>query len=162
MRGTTVSLTRPLARRSLAALVLALAVPLMGGCETITGVNEPDELDLSIDSDDVSQAVLVTSAYFLQIPDPNCPEECERLVELVEADTTTVSLPFSRTYAFTSRQQYFVETWPVGGQEATLSMKASIDGRVWYDNFRRLVPAGSDGEQETLRFVYQFREQLLF
>ncbi len=161
MRGMTVSRIPPFTRRAAAAFGLALAVPLLGGCEFLTGVNEPDELDLTIESNEVTQAVLVTSTYFLQIPDPECPEECERIVQLVEADTTTVSLPFSRTYAFTGRQQYFVETWPAGGQEATLSMKATIDGKVWYDNFRRLLPAGQDGEQETLRFVYQFRELLL-
>lgn len=154
------SRTTLLNSRILAAVGFAIAVPILGACEFLSGVNEPDELDLAIDSDQVTQAVLVTSTYFLQIPDPECPEECERLVELVEADTTTVSLPYSRRYTFTSRQQYFVETWPAGGEVATMSMRASIDGKVWYDDFRQLAPAGSDGEQETLRFVYQFRELL--
>lgn len=149
------------ARRAASAFGLVLALPLLGACDWLSGVNEPDELDLTIESSDVTQAVLVTSAFFVLVPDPECPEECERIVQLVDADTTTVSLPYARTYAFTERQQYFVETWPVGGQEATLSMRALIDGKVWYDNFRRLLPSGAEGEQETLRFVYQFRELLL-
>lgn len=154
------SRTSLLTRRLFVAFGFTFVVSVLGACEFLTGVNEPDELDLSIESDDVTQAVLVISAFFVQIPDPECPDTCERLVELVEADTTTVSLPYSHTYAFTSRQQYFVETWPVVEQAATMAMKASIDGKVWYDDFRQLLPAGSDGEQETLRFVYQFRELL--
>jgi hypothetical protein len=136
-------------------------LPFMGACEFLTGVNEPDEIDITIESDDVSQAVLVTSTFFIQVPDPECPDECERLVEFVDTDTTTVSLPYHDVRPFTERQQYFVETWPVGGQAATVSMMISIDGRLWYDDFRRLLPEDVDGEQETLRFVYQFRELIL-
>ena len=145
-------------RRTLMVTLSVCALPLLGACEWLTGVNEPDELDLTIESSDVDQVTLVTSTYFLMVPDPECPDVCESIVQLVESDTTVVSLPFERTYPFTSRQQYFVETWPPDGETATLSMLVTIDGKVWYDDFRELLPAGNEGERETLRFVYSFNE----
>ena len=151
----------PLTKRAAAASILMCALPLLGACEFLTGVNEPDEIDITIESTEVTQAIMVTSTFFVQIPDPECPDECERLVEFVDADTTTITLPYHQVFPFTERQQYFVETWPSGGQPATLSMDISIDGKVWYDDFRRLLPENSEGEQETLRFVYQFRELIL-
>jgi hypothetical protein len=147
---------------SFAAPVLTVVALLpLGGCDTLTGVNHPDELDLTIESADVSQVVLVTSPYFLLVPDPECPLECERKVQLVEADTTTVSVPFQRRYAFTSREQYFVETYPLLSETATLYMRVAIDGREWYNDSRLLLPEGEDGLPESLRFVYNFSQATL-
>lgn len=147
---------------SLVARVLTVValVPL-GGCDSLTGINHPDELDLTIETSDVGQVVVVTSAYFLLVPDPACPLECERKVQLVEADTTTVSVPFQRRYAFTSREQYFVETYPQLGETATLFMRVAIDGREWYNDSRLLLPEGEDGLPESLRFVYNFSQARL-
>ncbi len=142
-----------------ASAVVALLV--LAGCESLTGINRPDELDLTIESADVGQVVVVTSAYFLLIPDPECPLDCEAKVQLVEADTATVSVPFQRRYAFTAREQYFVETYPLLGNTATLYMRVAIDGREWYNDTRLLLPEGQDGLPESLRFVYNFNQATL-
>jgi hypothetical protein len=147
-------------RRIVAVLFLASLPLLLGGCDFLTGVSEPEQLRVVIESDDVSSVTLVMSPYFLQITDPECPE-CEAIIQLVQSDTTVQTLPFDQTFAFTSRQQYFVETFPEIEPVATLSLKVFIDGDVWYDDFRELKVVGQDGERETLRFVYQFRELLI-
>jgi hypothetical protein len=133
-------------------------IPLLGACEWLTGVSRPQELRVELASDDIATANLITSTFFLLIPDPECPTTCEETVQLVSADTTVINLPFDQVFSFTDREQYFVESYPTVLEEATLSMRVSIDGREWLDDFRTLVPFDEDGQQETLRFVYQFAE----
>jgi hypothetical protein len=76
----------------------------------------------------------------------------------MNSDTSSVALPFERTYPFTERRQFFLETYPPEGEEATLTMRIMIDEDEWYNDFRKLLPAGEDGDQETFQFVYQFGE----
>ncbi len=141
--------------RAIRALVGALVVPAVAACSFLTGVKEPEELHLTLDSD-AGELTLVTSSFFVLVPDPECPE-CDPFVQLVSSDTTVVSPPFERTYAFTSRQQYFIEVWHSEAEAATVVMKVLIDDEVWYDDFRELVP--QEGEEvETVRFVYNFSE----
>lgn len=144
--------------------LLAFALASVGGCEFLTGVSEPDEVRVEIDSQDVDSVTLITSMFFLLVRSPDCPEddECPLVVHLQEADTTTVSVPFDRSYAFTSRLQFFAETFPEDTVAATLSMRVRIDGRDWYNDFRELQPQGDSGERETLQFVYQFRERTIY
>jgi hypothetical protein len=104
---------------------------------------------------------LVLSPCFLVIPDPECPDVCERIPRLVESDTTVHTVPFDQTYAFTDREQYFVEIYPTVEQVATLSMEVYVDGDVLYDDFRELQVIGEDGKRETIRVVYTFSELIL-
>ena len=145
-------------RRTLAVLCSVCALSLLGACEFLTGVSEPEELRVLIESDEVSSVKLVISPYFLQIPDPECPQVCEPRIQLVQADTTSEAMPFERIFDFTSRQQYFVEVFVEGEQSATVAMQILIDGTVWFDDFRRLQLVGEDGDQESLRFVYEFNK----
>jgi hypothetical protein len=131
---------------------------MLAGCETLTGVSEPEELHVIVDSDDVATVTVITSRYFLQIPDPECPDTCEPTIQLVTSDTAQQSVRYEQRFRFDSRQQYYVETYPAVEQVATLSMRIDIDGDVWYDDFRQLEVVGQDGKRESLRFVYQFRE----
>jgi len=132
-------------------------IPLVGACDWLAGVSRPEELRVQIQSEDIDSVTLVTSAFFLAITDPGCIE-CEAIIQLVESDTSIVRLPYDQVYAFTSREQYFVESFPTIPVETALSMRVSIDGRDWFDDFRTLLPDGDEGEPETLRFVYQFAE----
>lgn len=143
-------------RRTGVVLLTACTLPLLAGCEFLTGVSEPEELHVVVESGEVNSVVMITSAYFLQIPNPECPEVCEPSIQLVQADTTVQALPFDGIYPFTSRQQYFVEVIPEAEQAVTLSMIVDIDGKVWFDDFRELAFVGDDGERETFRFIYTF------
>lgn len=128
------------------------------GCDALILDREPEVAHLEISSSDVSEIVLVTSQWFIEVADPECPDAgCNRLIQLVNADTTTVSLPFTQSYPFTFRLQFFAEAYPVDAVPATLAMKVHLDEEEWYNDSRRLVPEDDDGERETLRFVYQYQ-----
>ena len=140
--------------------ILSLIVLSIGACEFLTGVHIPDQVSVEIGSSDVSNVTVVQSYHFLMIPNPECPDDpsCPSVVYLVNSDTLSVALPFERTYPFTERRQFFLETYPPEGEEATLTMRIMIDEDEWYNDFRKLLPAGEDGDQETFQFVYQFGE----
>ena len=142
------------------ALILSLIVLSIGACEFLTGVHIPDQVSVEIGSSDVSNVTVVQSYHFLMIPNPECPDDpsCPSVVYLVNSDTSSMTLPFERTYPFTERHQFFLETYPSEGEGATLTMRIMIDEDEWYNDFRKLLPAGEDGDQETFQFVYQFGE----
>jgi hypothetical protein len=144
------------------ALILGLMVLSMGACEFLTGVHIPDHVSVEIGSSDVSNVTVVQSYHFLMMPNPECPDDpsCPSVVYLVNSDTSSVALPFERTYPFTERHQFFLETYPPEGEEATLTMKIMIDEEEWYNDFRRLLPANEAGDREKFQFVYQFGESV--
>ncbi len=140
--------------------ILSLIVLSIGACEFLTGVHIPDQVSVEIGSSDVSNVTVVQSYHFLMIPNPECPDDpsCPSVVYLMNSDTSSMTLPFERTYPFTERHQFFLETYPPEGEEATLTMRIMIDEDEWYNDFRKLLPADEDGDQETFQFVYQFGE----
>ena len=146
--------------RGAVSAFLAASLLFAGGCDWLRGVSDPEEARVEINSDDVNEVVLVSSLAFIRIPDPECPDDpnCPAVTRLIEADTVTVPVPFNQTFRFNDRFQIFVQTYPAGDATATLSMRVSIDGEQWYNDFRLLSPEGADGEREVLEFAYQFKE----
>lgn len=146
--------------RPTSLVILAVAVvPIVAACDLLnTPGGEPEEVTVRIESVDVGEVNVVTSTNFLLIPDPECPEDCPESVQLIGADTINPTLPFDRTYGFTSQLQFFVEAFLAPDQAATLSMKVTIDDRVWYDDFRTLSPTAPGEDPETIRFVYRYSE----
>ena len=138
--------------------VLVATVVMLGACDSLILDREPEGVHVEIDSSDVSDVVLVTSRVFVEVVDPECPTAgCNTIIQLVDADTNVVSLPFAQSYSFNSRLQFFAETYPVALVPATLSMKVFLDDEEWYNDSRLLVTENADGERETLRFVYRYR-----
>lgn len=133
------------------------AVLLLSACESLTLRGEPETTRILIDSNDVSEVTLITSQFFVELADPDCPT-CPSTIQLVEADTSSIRLPFERTYALNYRLQFFAEAYPSAEVPVTLSMTAYVDDREWYNGSRVLQPDGRDGTPETLRFVYQFNQ----
>ena len=145
-------------RRARLLTVLAGSVVMLGACESLTLDREPEVAHLEINSSDVTEVVLVTSRVFVELADPECPTAgCNTIIQLVDADTTVVSLPFAQSYPLNSRLQFFAETYPEALVPATLSMKVFLDDKEWYNDSRLLVTENADGERETLRFVYRYR-----
>ena len=157
-KGTNSSLSNVMVRhraRLLAALVATVGLP---GCDSLILDREPEGVHVEINSSDVSDVVLVTSRVFVEVVDPECPTAgCNTIIQLVDADTNVVSLPFAQSYVFNSRLQFFAETYPEALVPATLSMKVFLDDKEWYNDSRLLVTENADGERETLRFVYRYR-----
>jgi len=138
-------------------VVFAGSLVTLGACDALTLDREPEVAHLEISSSEVSEVTLITSQWFVELEDPECPQ-CARLIHLVTSDTTDVSLPFSRSYPFTSRLQFFAETYPTELRPATLSMTVYLDDEEWYNDSRMLVLENADGERETLRFVYKYND----
>lgn len=147
-------------RRAPRYLIVAITTVLFVACDALTLEREPEEAHLELSSNDVSQVTLVTSKWFIEVEDPDCevPGDpgCPTFVQLVEADTNTVSLPFKQSYPFNFRLQFFAEAYTTPPVEATLTMTVHLDDNEWYNDSRRLLTMNSAGEQETLRFVYQY------
>ena len=147
-------------RRSFRSIVVAGAAVAVVGCESLTLDREPETAHVELTSTDVGTVTLVTSRWFIEVEDPECevPGDpgCPQRIQLVEADTNTVSLPFKQSYDFDFRLQFFAEAYTTPPIEATLTMRIHLDDDEWYNDSRRLLPVNADGEQETLRFVYQY------
>lgn len=150
------SVCYPILRLSL----LTGAALLLAGCEALTLDREPEVAHVELDSPDVSRLTLVTSQWFIEIEDPECeiPGDpgCPRRIQLVEADTNTVSLPFMESYPFTFRLQFYAEAYTNPPVEANVAMKVHLDDEEWYNDARLLVTMNSDGEQEKMTFQYQY------
>ncbi len=141
-------------------LALAISALAVGGCDALTLSREPEVAHLELSSTDVPSITLVTSQWYIEVEsadcetpgDPNCPRD----TQLVLADTTTVNLPFRRSYPFTSRLQFYAEAYTSPAVDATVRMKVDLDDREWYNDARRLLAMDSEGEQEKIRFQYQY------
>ncbi|MDE2981636.1 MAG: hypothetical protein OXU74_10615 [Gemmatimonadota bacterium] len=149
--------TERAAQRARMVTVFAGSIVGLGACDALTLDREPEVAHLEITSSEVSEVTLITSQWFVEVEDPECPQ-CAALIQLVAADTIDATLPFSQSYPFTSRLQFFAETYPTELRPATLSMKVHLDDEEWYSDSRLLVLENADGERETLRFVYKYND----
>lgn len=152
----TKSVGRPFRRFS----VLAGATLVLAGCEALTLDREPEVAHVELDSPDVSSVTLITSRWFIEVEDPECENPgdpgCPRRTQLVEADTTTVSLPFQGSYDFDFRLQFYAEAFTNPPVAATVEMKVYLDDEEWYNDSRFLPLMNDDGVQETIKFQYQY------
>lgn len=149
------SLGKPLGRSSARSLVAPTMVLLLGACDSLGVGGEPNSTRIRIESADVSEVSLVTSRWFVEVADEDCAG-CPSHIQIVVGDTSVVSLPFERTYPLSTRLQFFAEAWPSADVPVTVSMRAWVDDREWYNGSRTLRPEDEDGAPETLRFVYQY------
>ena len=152
----TKSASRPFGRFA----VLAGAALLFSGCEALTLDREPEVAHVELDSPDVNSVTLIISRWFLEVEDPECENPgdpgCPTRTQLVEADTSTVSLPFAESYPFDFRLQFYAEAYTNPPVEATMAMKVFLDDEEWYNDTRFLPLANDDGVQETIKFQYQY------
>lgn len=140
--------------------VLATATLLLAGCDALTLDREPEVAHVELDSPDVSSVTLIISRWFIEVEDPECENPgdpgCPTRTQLVEADTSTVSLPFSESYPFDFRLQFYAEAYTNPPVEATMAMKVYLDDEEWYNDSRFLPVMNDDGVQETIKFQYQY------
>lgn len=140
--------------------LLAGAALLLAGCEALTLDREPEIAHVELDSPDVSRITLVISQWFIEIEDPECETPgdpgCPRRIQLVEADTSTVSLPFMDSYPFDFRLQFYAEAFTDPPVDANVAMKVHLDDEEWYNDSRLLLTMNADGEQEKMTFQYQY------
>ncbi|MCE2454987.1 MAG: hypothetical protein J4G12_04095 [Gemmatimonadetes bacterium] len=144
-------------------LPLSLVPVLISGCDWLTGPGEPEEVTVTVTSQQVSSAVLITSQDFLLVEDPECvgQEGCPLITHINSSDTTTVTLPYERTYRLNDRLQFHSRIFPTEEVVATIAVNVKIDGRDWYNDFRELQVWESVGVRQALTFSYQFQAATL-
>lgn len=135
--------------RILAALTsVLLALSLTTGCDWILKENQPESVEVSVDGP-VDTATVVVSRDFAAQRDDTAPSGLR--VSLLDADTLTVPLPYTRTYDIRLTKRFFVQVDVLEPETRDLRLQARIDGRLRYDQ----EAAESDS---LLRFVYVFQE----
>ena len=60
-------------RQAILFAVLAGSVVMLGACDSLILDREPEVAHLEISSSDASEGFLVTSRFFVEIADPDCP-----------------------------------------------------------------------------------------
>ncbi len=141
-------------------LALAASALALGGCDALTLSREPEVAHLELTSTDMNSITLVTSQWYIEVESPDCltPGDinCPRVTQLVVADTSTINLPFQRSYPFNSRLQFYAEAYTTPAVDANVAMKVDLDDKEWYNDSRRLLAVDGEGLQETIKFQYQY------
>ncbi|HUF71058.1 MAG TPA: hypothetical protein VMM79_20575 [Longimicrobiales bacterium] len=146
----------------LRALVLAVFAAV--ACDNLGLSGEPERLNVDVEAVGADRIIMVSSTNWVYMNDPACnPDEqaCPAILRVLGADSTTVDVPVSRTFEFTRDFRYYIQVFPADGVTATVRMTIDIDGKPWYDEARELRPNGNDGEQESLEFIYRWRQPTL-
>ena len=141
-----------------------LAALALAACDNLGIGGAPDELTIDVEATGTSQVTLITSTKWYIEQDPTCdptqPGGCPEIIHILSADTADVDAPYRQTLRFNSDYKYLVEAFPAGGVTATVKMQIDIDGKEWFFEERELSSDGANG-QETLQFIYQWKEPTL-
>ena len=131
---------------------LALLLLLVAGCGLFED-NSPDEVRIRLGEADVAEQLLVVSEDFLaqRVPvyaeDGTTVIETQTRVELLEADTLRITVPFEQTFDISDSRRFYALTL---GAPDGLRMRADVDGDMKYD------AVASEGLGK-LEFVYAFQ-----
>ena len=131
---------------------MGLPALLFAGCGLFEDTS-PDEVRLRLGEADVAELVLVVSEEFLaqRVPvyaeDGTTVIETQTRVELLEADTLRITVPFEQTFDISDSRRFYALTLnaPDG-----VRMRADVDGDMKYD------AVASEGLGK-LEFVYAFQ-----
>jgi len=137
---------------------------LLAACENLGLRAEPEELTVEVDAEGADNVTVITSTNWSFLTDPTCDpstQQCDQILRVQSADTSTFDTPFRRTYQFDNRYRYLVETFPTDSVPVTMSLRIFIDGESWYSDSRALQPATATEDRETLAFTYVWQEPTL-
>lgn len=133
-----------------ALAALLVAVPL-GACDFFIEDPTPNAARLVLSSGTSTGPIrLLMSTNFLVARD----ESGRTTVELIEADTLTVTAPFERTVDIRDEQQFFAQTRAADSTVSSVQMRVFLDGDLRYDETRDL-------QQTPLQFLYLFNRPIL-
>jgi len=138
-------------RLALFLLTGVLLIPVLGGCDWITGDPTPEEARVVLEGDADAQVDILLSKNFLTAQQENG----EILVEVLASQIETVSPPFSRTFNIREEQQFFARAMPADSTVVTnVRMQVFVDGESRYDQTR-------DVSEEYLQFIFLFNRPIL-
>ncbi|MYG81408.1 MAG: hypothetical protein F4187_06390 [Gemmatimonadetes bacterium] len=95
--------------------------------------------------------LVVTSTEFVAANN----EAGDMSVQLFEADTTVVSLPFDRSWDISAEQRFFLMGTPVDSSAVRVQVRIYLDGDKDFD---RNVDAMTE---DPVRYIYLFNQQIL-
>lgn len=129
----------------------ALLLPVLGACDFITGDPTPDEARVVLEGDGAAEVVLLTSSRFLT----GRGEDGRMVVQVLGADSATVSPPFDRTFNIRQDQQFFARA--IAGDTTgptDVRMRVLVDDDSKFDE-------STDLKADTLQFIFLFNRQVL-
>lgn len=130
-------------RATLTGLLLVfLGGTLPVGC-LVSNEGRPDTARLELTGAGASAMKLVISTNFLVVNDN---------ISFQESDTSTITLPFGKTYSLGEPARIYFRAENVQDQTLGFTMRVWIAGESWYDESRDLAPG------EDFEFLYRYNE----
>ena len=143
----------PASRCLVLGALLVLAGLAGSGCDSL-GSNAPTEAELRLDGADGTRAEIVVSTNFLSQQQPVFDDDGiligdTLIVELLDVQTLTVTLPFERSYDISDHHQFYAQIRRLNPEADELHARLFIDGAV---RGERTPPAAL----ATFTLVYNF------
>lgn len=110
----------------------------------------PDEIRVRMEGD-VSELRLVTSTRFVA----STSGTGRVRVQMFEADTTTISLPFDQTWDIRGDQRFVLLGTPSDSAAVSVRLRVNVDGDSEFDGRIQTLA------NEPIQFVYLFNQQIL-
>lgn len=126
-------------------MVAALFTCALPGCDMLGG-RGVDEARLVLEGTSGNTVLLVTSTRF----ESTNVVGGSAIVDLVDADSARVTLPFDRTYDIEERGRFYALVIRENSEGDNLHMRGYVDGELRYNN-------RATTDQDTLRFVYVYQ-----
>jgi len=129
--------------------VFAFAAAVLWSCGWFENPT-PDEIRVRLEGD-LSELQLVTSTRFVAATDGTGRWR----VQMFNADTTVISLPFDRTWNISGDQRFVLLGSLADSTAGLVRLRVDVDGDQAFDNrIQALV-------DNPIRFVYLFNQQIL-
>ncbi len=132
---------------ALTALLVALPAT---ACDFFAEDPTPDSARLVLSSETGAQVLVLMSREFIAAR----TEGGATTVEILNADTLTVTTPFERTVDIREAQQFFAQSRAADSVSTTVRMRVFLDGELRYDETQDL-------NTTPLQFLYLFNRQIL-
>jgi len=133
--------------RTLGVLALIVGPMLQSGCGWFED-QRPEEVTVFVTGDDGVQVNVLTSTRFVAAQ----TETGQTRVELLGADTLTVTIPWSASYNIAGDYRFFIQVSNIDAVDPLVNTQVLLDGQEKYDD-------GGILRDHPLRFLYMFNQK---